>query len=165
MANETKMSKSLSYKILAGLQDKNDEEVKAAMRELAVNDTVITSVAGEISGYGVKTGQFGENISFNGFFVARSEITGEVIETTKMFFDKGFGEQLRAQFDNRNQNDEVVRFSAQISVVSHSKAPFFTYMAVPLRTPEAITRRAELLGTLASAPAQLPHHKPAKKSA
>lgn len=159
--SDTKLAKSLSYKLLAGISEKSDEEVKAHMKELAKSDTVIAQVAGEISGYNIKNGQYGENIAFSGEFVVKSAITGEILESTKMFFDKGFSDILRGQFDQRKDQSAMVKFSAQISVVSHKKAPFFTYMVTPLRTPEAITRRAELLGTLASAPLQIANKKKA----
>ncbi len=163
MANETKLSKSLSYKLLAGIPEMQDEEVKAHMKELAKTDTVLAAIAGEVTGYNVKNGQYGENIAFSGTFVAQSAITGEVFETTKIFFDKGFADQLRGRFDTRKDADEIIKFSCQISVVKHAKSPFFTYMTTPLRTPEAITRRAELLGTLASAPLQIAAPKKAAK--
>lgn len=161
--SDTKLSKSLSYKMLAGVGNLLDEEVKAHFKELAKEDTVIAQVAGEISGFSSKTGQYGENIAFSGEFIAKSAITGDIMETTKMFFDKGFSEILKGQFQNRGDGNSMVKFSAQISVVKYHKAPGYTFMATPLRTPEAISRRAELLGVLASAPLQIAAKPAAKK--
>lgn len=164
--NDTVLRKTISYKVICGIADKKDEEVKAYMRGLAEKDAKLCSVAGEISGYSVKTGQYGENIAFNGEFIVQSAITGEVLESTKMFFDKGFADQVRARFDQRQNGAEMVQFSCEIFVVKHDKAPGFTYMARPLRTPEAVTRKASLMMLLASAaPAQLQHKpQPAKKA-
>lgn len=163
--NDTKLAKSLSYKTLAGLSEASDDEVKSAMKEFAKTDTIITQIAGEITGYSIKNAQYGENISFTGNFVARSAITGEIFETSKMFFDKGFSEQLRSQWDSRIDSGEIVKFSAEIMVIKFNKSPFYTYMARPLRTPEAITKRAELLSTLASAPLPVKIAAPNKKTA
>lgn len=166
MSNEshlsTNLSKSLSYKLLAGIADKADEEVKAHMKALAVDNTVLCQVVGAVSGYTIKNGQYGENIAFSGDFLVKSAITGEIFESTKMFFDKAFADILRGKFDQRKDADAEVKFSAQITVVKYTKSPFFTYMVTPLRTPEAITKRAEMLGTLASVPLL---EKPKKKSA
>jgi len=153
MSNETRLTKSLSYKSIAGLDNATEEEVKSTMKEWGVKNTAIAAVAGEVTGYTIKSGAYGPNIAFTGNFVVRSEITGEVFESTKMFFDKAFSEVIQGRFDKRGAESEGVTFSASISVVKHAKAPFFSYMVTPLRTPEAIDKRKALLATLESAPA------------
>lgn len=152
MANTTSLAKSLSYKKIAGFVDLTEEETKQKMKELAQSDTVLCSVAGEVTGYTIKSTAYGPNIGFTGNFVVRSEITGEVFESTKMFFDKAFSEIIQGRFDKRAENAEGVSFSCSVAVVKHNKAPFFTYMVTPLRTPEAISKRDALLATLDSAP-------------
>lgn len=150
--SDTKLSKAVTYKLLAGIPEKQGEEVNAFMRDLAKRDAVLMQVAGEITGYTSKQGQFGENIGFNGEFILKSAITGEVFETTKVYFDKAFAEQVKARFDQRSESSERVQITAQVAVVSHSKAPFFTYMATPLKTAETVSRKAMLLSLLAEAP-------------
>lgn len=167
-----KQTKSLNYKVLAGIETLEGNAVKAHMRELSKANsglgTELGSVVGEVTSYEVVEGdKYGAYLAFYGEIVAVSASTGEEICTTKIFFDKGFSQQVRAQFDKREEG-QPVRFACRVSVVPTTKSDVgFTYIASPLRTPEVVDRQKALLGILHSAtPARLAAPKPAaKKSA
>ncbi len=154
MSIETKVVNKLTIKTILGIErGKTKEEVINIMKGYAATNSEVAAVLGKVTGFGSKATQFGESTFFIGDFYAQNRETGEVFEGNKIYLPKDVSETIKAAFENRNSQDEYVKVSLTVSVVKDSGVVGYAYVCRPIKNPQSINERAEMLGQFAQLPA------------
>lgn len=148
---ETIHLKKMTIKNLCEVPRGTPDDTKAYFKARVAANAAIATIIGHVTGYGLKNGQYGENIFFTGDFFARNEENGKVFESGKLYLPKDTADTIKSQFDSRPDANAGVEFKLQVSVVADPNSGF-TYIASPIRDAQTVSRRAALLGDLGNAP-------------
>lgn len=151
---DTKVVNKLTIKTILGIdRGKTKEEVIAIMKDYAAKNSEIAAIIGKITGFGEKATQFGNSTFFIGDFYAQNRETGEIFEGGKIYLPKDVSETIKAAFVNRTAQDEYVKVQLTVSVVKDSGTVGYAYVCRPIKNPQSINERAEMLGQFLSLPA------------
>lgn len=153
MSNAILLKKITLKEICELKRDMPKEKVVEFFQAKAEQNAEIAVIAGEMTGYGGRTTQFGESVFLTGLFFAQNRETGQMYKAGKVYLPKDATENLVSMFQQRDQADKYIRFQLSVRVVEDSGNTGYTYVTEPVRTPESINREAELMSTFAALPA------------
>ena len=152
MSSNVEQVKKITLKEVLGL--KTTDDARKLYMDAAKGKKPVVRIGGDVSGTGTKHTQYGESIVLYGTFVAANLLTGEIFESSKCYLPTESAEQIRDAFAARRDEYASIGFDFVFSVVESSKSGTgYTFMASTEKTPEQISRRAELLGKFKALPA------------
>jgi ABC-type Fe3+-hydroxamate transport system substrate-binding protein len=157
MSEKVKILRTMTAKEIMGVTGKDSVAKEQWMKHAKAGFEPLFHIAGDVQGYGMKHTTNGEQTFLLGIFLGRNNVTGQLFRSTKVYLpSKGDSETIVAMFKTGRETDKdfILGFTYEYNVEESDKSPTgYTYVGSPERSPEQVTREAELIGRMKALPA------------